>query len=62
MKLAELESSEAYLLKYGKNLSSIVLKLRTLFYRNEVLQICSYLKRFYSSVKINNIFFNCEHV
>ena len=50
----KLEGSNAYLLKLGKNLSwdfGVIL----FFCKNTVLNICRYLKRFYSYKKINNI-------
>ena len=51
----KLESSEAYLLKLGKNLSWDF-EVIFIFRKNEVLKICRYLKRFYTYKKINNIF------
>ena len=62
MKLADtkLESSDAYLIKYGKNWH-LALKLWTFFGRNQVFKICSDLKRFYSDYKINYIFFKFKH-
>ena len=56
-KLADitLESSEAYLLKLGKNLSWDF-EVIFIFRKNEVLNICRYLRRFYTYKKINNIF------
>ena len=56
-KLADikLESSEAYLLKLGKNLSWDF-EVIFIFRKNEVLNICRYLKSFYTYKKINNIF------
>ena len=61
-KLADikLESSEAYLLKLGKNLSWDF-EVIFIFRKNEVLNICRYLKRFYTYKKINNIFFKFHH-
>ena len=58
MKFADtkLESSEPYLIKYGKKLSS-GFRIMDIFCRNEVSKVCSYFKRFYSDCKINNIFF-----
>ena len=50
----KLEGSNAYLLKLGKNLSwdfEVIL----FFCKNAVLNICRYLKRFYSYKKITNI-------
>ena len=57
-KLADvkLENSEAYLLKLGKNLSQDV-EVIYIFSKNDVLNICRYLKGFYIYKKINNIFF-----
>ena len=56
-KLADikLESSEAYLLKLGENLSWDF-EVIFIFRKNEVLNICPYLKSFYTYKKINNIF------
>ena len=56
-KLADikLESSEAYLLKLCKNLSWDFEGI-FIFGKNEVLNICLYLKSFYTYEKINNIF------
>ena len=56
-KLADikLESSEAYLLKLGKNLSWNF-EVIFIFRKTEVLNICLYLKSFYTYKKINNIF------
>ena len=61
-KLADikLESSEAYLLKLGKNLSWDF-EVIFIFRKNEVLNICRYLKRFYTYKKINNVFFKFHH-
>ena len=56
----KLESSEAYLLKLGKNLSWDF-EVIFIFRKNEVLNICRYLKRFYTYKKINNIFFQFHH-
>ena len=50
-----LESSEAYLLKLGKNLSCDF-EIIYIFRKNAVLNICRYLKGFYTYKKINNIF------
>ena len=49
MKIADtkLESSRAYSMKYGKNLIS-GLRIMDIFCRNEVFNVCSYLKIFYS--------------
>ena len=50
----KLEGTDAYLMKLGKNLSwdfEVIL----FFCKNAVLNICWYLKRFYSYKKINNI-------
>jgi len=61
-KLADikLESSEAYLLKLGKNLSwdfeAIYISSK-----NAVLNICQYLKGFYIYKKTNNIFLTFHH-
>ena len=56
-KLADikLESSEVYLLKLGKNLSWDFEAI-FIFRKNEGLNICRYLKSFYTYKKINNIF------
>ena len=61
-KLAEvkLESSEAYLLKLGKNLSWDF-EVIFIFRKNEVLNICRYLKRFYTYKKTNDIFLKFRH-
>ena len=62
LQLAEikLESSGAYLLKLGKNLSRDF-EVIFIFRKNEVLNICRYLKRFYTYKKINNIFLKFHH-
>ena len=52
---SNLESSEAYLLKLGKNLPWDF-EVIFIFRKNEVLNICRYLKSFYTYKKINNIF------
>ena len=56
-KLADmkLESSEAYLLKLGKNLSWDF-EVIFIFRKNDVTNICRYLKRFYTYKKKNKIF------
>ena len=56
-KLADikLESSEAYQLKLGKNLSWDF-EVIFIFRKNKVLNICRYLKSVYTYKKINNIF------
>jgi len=61
-KLADikLESSEAYLLKLGENLSWDF-EVIFIFRKNEVLNICRYLKSFYTYKKINNIFLKFHH-
>ena len=61
-KLADikLESSEAYLLKLGKNLSWDF-EVIFIFRKNEVLNISPYLKSFYTYKKINNIFLKFHH-
>ena len=61
-KLADikLESSEAYLLKLGKNLSWDF-EVIFIFRKNEVLNICRYFKSFYTYKKINNIFLQFYH-
>ena len=61
-KLADikLESSEAYLLKLGKNLSWDF-EVIFIFRKNEVLNRGRYLKSFYSYKKINNIFFKFHY-
>ena len=51
----KLESSEAYSLKLGKNLSWNF-EVIFIFRKTEVLNICRYLKSFYIYKKINNIF------
>ena len=60
-KLADikLESSEAYLPKLEK--SVIGFWIIDIFCKNEVLNICRYLKRFYTYKKINNIFLKFDH-
>ena len=50
----KLEGSNAYSLKLGKNLSWDFEAI-SFFCKNAVLNICRYLKRFYSYKKINNI-------
>ena len=55
------ESSEVYLMKYGKKNLSSGFKIMDIVRRNEVFRICSYLIRFYSDYKINSIFFKFEH-
>ena len=52
---AKLESSEAYLLKLGKNLSWDF-EVVHIFRKNAVLDICRYLKGVYVYKKTNNIF------
>ena len=61
-KLADikLESSEAYLLELGKNLSWDF-EVIFIFRKTEVLNICRYLKSFYTYKKINNIFLKFHH-
>ena len=56
-KLADtkLESSEAYLPKLEKNLSW-GFEIVGIFCQNAVLNICRYLKRFFTYKKINSIF------
>ena len=56
-KLADtkLKSTEAYLLKLGKNLLQ-EFKVIYIFCKNVVLNICQYLKGFYTYKKINSIF------
>ena len=56
-KLADvkLESSEAYLLKLGKNLSWDF-EVIYIFRKNAVLKMCRYLKGFFTYKKVNNIF------
>ena len=49
------ESSEAYLLRLGKNLSWDF-EVVYIFRKNAVLDICRYLKGFYVYKKTNNIF------
>ena len=56
----KLESSEAYQLKLGKNLSWDF-EVIFIFRKNEVLNICRYLKSFYTYKKINNIFLKFHH-
>ena len=51
----KLESSEAYLLTLGKNLSWDF-EVNYIFCQNAVLKEFRYLKRFYTYKKINNIF------
>ena len=50
----KLESSEAYLLKLGKNLSWDF-EVTYIFRKNAVLNICRYLKGFYINKKTNKI-------
>ena len=61
-KLADvkLESSEAYLLKLGKNLSWDF-EVIYIFRKNAVLNICRYLKSFYTYKKMNNIFLKLHY-
>ena len=61
-KLADvkLESSGAYLLKFGKNLSWDF-EVIYIFRKNAVLNICRYLKGFYIYKKTNNIFLKFHH-
>ena len=61
-KLADvkLESSEAYFLKLGENLSRDF-EVVWIFRKNAVLDICQYLKRFYIYKKTNNIFLKCHY-
>ena len=51
----KLESSEAYLLKLGKNMSWDF-EVIYIFRKNAVLKICRDLRGFYTYKKINNIF------
>ena len=51
----KLESSEAYLLKLGKN-PSWDLEVIYIFRKNAVLNICRYLKGFYTQKKIYHVF------
>ena len=51
----QLESSEAYLLKLGKNLSWNF-EVIYIFRKDAVLNTCLHLKGFYTYEKINNIF------
>ena len=57
---SNLQSSEAYLLKLGENLSwdfgAIYISRK-----NAVLNICQYLKGFYINKKTNNIFLKFHH-
>ena len=55
-----LESSEAYLLKLGENLSWDF-KVIYLFRKNAVLIICGYLKGFYINKKTNYISLKLHH-
>ena len=57
-KLADIkqESSEAYLLNLGKNCLSWDFEVIYIFRKNEVLNICRYLKNVHTYKKINNIF------
>ena len=55
----KLESSKAYLLKLGKNLLWDF-EVIYIFRKNAVLNICRYLKSFYTYKK-NNIFFKFHH-
>ena len=56
----KLESSEAYLLRLGKNLSWDF-EVVYIFRKNAVLDICRYLKGFYVYKKANNIFLKFHH-
>ena len=56
----KLESSEAYLLKLGENLSRDF-EVISIFRKNEVLNICQYPKGFYIYKKISNIFLKFHH-
>ena len=56
----KLESSEAYLPKLEKNLSK-GFEIIDIFCKNAVLNICRYLKRFYSYKKINSILLKFDH-
>ena len=56
----ELESSEAYLLRLGKNLSWDF-EVIYIFSKNVVLNKCRYLKGFYIYKKTNNIFLKFHH-
>ena len=58
--IIELKSSEAYLLKLGKNLSWDF-EVIFIFRKNEVFNICRYLKSFFTYKKINNIFLKFHH-
>ena len=51
----KLENYEAYLLKLGKNLSWDF-EVIFIFRKNAVLNICRYLKSFYTYKKINIVF------
>ena len=59
VKLADikLERSEAYLLKLGENMPRNFEAASI----NEVLNICRYVKNFYTYKKINNIFLKFHH-
>ena len=61
-KLADikLETLEAYLRKLKKNLS-YGFEIINIFCKNVVLNICQYLKRFYTYKKINNNFLKFEN-
>ena len=61
-KLADikLETLEAYLPKLKKNLS-YGFEIINIFCKNVVLNICQYLKRFYTYKKINNNFLKFEN-
>ena len=56
----KLESSEAYSLKLGKNLSRDF-EVLYIFRKNVVLNRCWYLKGFYIYKKANNIFLKFHH-
>ena len=56
----KLESSEADLLKVGKNLWWDF-EVISIFSKNVVLDICRYLKGFYIYKKTNNIFLKFHH-
>ena len=62
-KLAEikLESSGAYLPKLEKSLSKGFEIIDIFFCKNAVLNMCRYLKRFYTYKKITSIFLKFDH-
>ena len=56
----KIESSEAYLPKLEKNLSS-GFEIIDIFCKNTVLNVYRYLKRVFTNEKINSIFLKFDH-